>query len=210
MKKLSYVLGLGIALTFASCGSQPENKVEAGEAGSEATAAATSETYMINSDSTQLMWKGSKAAGDHVGTIAVTEGELSVENNAITAGKFVIDMNSIDETEPMSEEMETKLVGHLKSPDFFNVDSFPTADFVVTGFANNTLTGNLTILGTSKEISFPVNYTVEGNTLTADANFTIDRTQWGIQYGSGDFFDLAADRIISNNIEFTVKLVAQK
>ncbi len=82
-----------------------------------------------------------------------------------------------------------KLTDHLKSPDFFEVDEFPTAKFESTQItgegARTVVTGNLTLHGVTKEISFPATVQVEGEGLLLASQFDIDRTQFGMTYGEG-------------------------
>ena len=117
-------------------------------------------------------------------------------------------------------EYAAKLEGHLKSADFFDVEVHPTASFEVIssepsdaeGTTHN-VKGNLTMKSITKEITFPANISFEGDQLTATGTFTIDRTQWDVQYGSESFFpDLikkGKDKIISNDIELTLNLIGQ-
>lgn len=212
MKKINLSLMLlGVATFFVACSSGNQNTVDANDAGEEAEATETSVTYAVNSDLTTLGWKGSKVTGDnHVGVVKVSEGSLEVEGDSIVAGRFVVDMTSIDETDPSSEEMEAKLIRHLKSDDFFLVDSFPTATFVVTGYDAGQVTGNLTLRGITKEIAIPVSMSSEEGQMTVTSTFAIDRSQWNVRYGSGSFFEGLGDKMINDDIEFTLNLVAAK
>jgi polyisoprenoid-binding protein YceI len=107
----------------------------------------------------------------------------------------------------------------LKSDDFFSVATFPTSTFTVTSSVamaddkGNTheITGNLTIKGITKQITFPAKVAIEGNTLNATAVFTIiDRAQWEVKYGSETFADLAKDNVIENSVELTLNIVAMQ
>ncbi|MFM2285794.1 MAG: hypothetical protein RLZZ543_1291 [Bacteroidota bacterium] len=113
---------------------------------------------------------------------------------------------------PATDEFNAKLLGHLKSDDFFSVEKNPEAQFEIVKVEaasdaasgnNSTVTGNLTIKGIAKSITFPANITIEPAQLTAKAEFNIDRTEWDIKYGSGKFFQDLGDKMI--NDEFTVK-----
>lgn len=111
-----------------------------------------------------------------------------------------------------------KLATHLKSADFFDVANYPTSTFEVTkvepvtgqaGVTHN-VTGNLTIKGIAKQITFPANVTLSGNELTAKATFTIDRSQWEVKYGSETFYSNLGNGVIKNEVELSIDVVAVK
>lgn len=103
-----------------------------GDAQEVANATEGAMTYSLNTSESMVTWIGYKPSGKHNGTIGVTEGTISVENGAITAGSFNIDVQSLVVLDiPADDEMNGKLKGHLMSPDFFAADSFPTATFEV-------------------------------------------------------------------------------
>ena len=123
-------------------------------------------------------------------------------------------MNSITVTDIDEENGKSHLEAHLKgateenADHFFNVSGFPEAKFEITAVANGNVEGNLTLKGVTKNVKFPANITVTDNdvTITSEA-FNIDRTKWGVNFNSESMTDLAADKVISNNIEikFVVK-----
>lgn len=211
MKSTAYLF-LGLSLALYSCGGS--EGVDTNEAGSEAQASAESATYTVDKSQSTVQWNGTKLTGEHTGTIQLTKGELKVENGAVTAGNFTIDMNTIketvDETNADAKTYAAKLEGHLKSADFFEVETYPTSEFVITKVEGNTISGNLTIKGITKEISFPANVNVTDNGLTATAEFTINRADWQVKYGSATFFDNLGDKVISNDINYKINLVATK
>lgn len=212
MNKINLLLLAASTTLLMSCGNGGET-VDAGEEGTEATATTESATYTVDTQKSMVEWTGKKLAYGHTGTIQIKSGELSVEGGSVTAGNFVIDMNTINENDDSAanEEKEQKLVGHLKSDDFFSVEQYPTSEFAITKVEDNTVSGNLTIKGITKEISFPAQINVTDNELTANAEFTINRTDWDVKYASGNFFeDLAADQAISDDISYKVNLVATK
>jgi polyisoprenoid-binding protein YceI len=102
-----------------------------------------------------------------------------------------------------------------KEGDFFNVTQFPTGAFEVTGVSDEggktMLSGNLTLKGVKQNITFPVSVANVGDelTITSDA-FTIDRTKWGVNYGSKTVFDNLGDKFISDEIELKINVVAYK
>jgi polyisoprenoid-binding protein YceI len=155
-----------------------------------------------------LQWTGKKVTGEHSGYINLKEAKLKMKDDKIVNGKFVIDMASITNTDLTDAEYNQKLVGHLKSDDFFGVAKFPTAELVITessAIANNQMTvkGNLTIKGITKPIEFTA--TKMDNSLSA--KIIIDRAKYDVRYGSGSFFDGLGDKMIYDDFEIIATLV---
>ena len=160
----------------------------------------------INTDQSTIKWKGEKVLGEHHGTIKLQEGFLEMNGDALTGGKFVVDMTSITVTD-LEGGSKGKLEGHLKSDDFFGVKNHPTATLIVTsgtpvmnGF---NVSGNITIKGITEPVTFDL---MNNDDATATAKLVIDRTKFGIRYGSGSFFDNLGDKTISDDFELDVVL----
>jgi polyisoprenoid-binding protein YceI len=174
-------------------------------------------TMQVDVRSSTVNWTGRKVLGKHNGTINIAKGNLTLENNAITKGRFDIDMKSIVDLDLTDAETNAKLTGHLKSDDFFSVDKFPLSTLVITGakptegamtaVATHIITGDLTIKGVTNTVSFPARIITDGRSLTATATIDIDRTKWNIKYGSGSFFDNLGDKAIKDvfTLEITIK-----
>ena len=185
-------------------------------AGLVATAApkAKSANYKVDGTASSINWLAKKVTGQHGGTIAMTSGVLTVANDNITGGSFVIDMNSIKCTD-LTGEWADKLIGHLRSDDFFSVEKNPTAQLTITKVnyesANKAnIDANLTIKGITKAISFPSAISKKGDVLVAVSTIRIDRTKFDIKYGSKSFFESIGDKAIEDEFEITVNLVAKK
>lgn len=167
--------------------------------------------YTVDAAKSTLTWFGKKVTGSHNGTVSLKSGTLNVDGKKVTGGTFVIDMNSIKDADGSA-----KLEGHLKNDDFFGTTKFPTSTFVITKVsgANTalTVTGNLTIKGITKPLSFPATATVnaDGSVTALAGKITIDRTKYDIRYGSKSFFDSIGNKAIDDNFEIGVKLVATK
>lgn len=186
-----------------------------------ATSVHAADVYKIDTKESTVSWKGSKKMGSsHNGGISVKEGQVQVDKKGlITGGNVAIDMATItNEDLKGSPEFQKKLLGHLSNEDFFNVPKYPTSTFKITGVTPNpkskdevTVKGELTMIGQTKPIEFPAKVTVANGTMTGEALVKVDRTKWGLKYGSGNIFkELAADKIISDEFELTLKLVAKK
>jgi polyisoprenoid-binding protein YceI len=165
--------------------------------------------YEIDTNVSKVYWTGKKVTGSfHTGHLAVENGTVTVENNKVTGASVIMDFNSIVCTDLENESYNKKLVGHLKSDDFFSVEKYPTASFEITSInqaasGNYEIEGNLTMKGATHPISFPAEIGIENGIVTANGDATIDRTRWGIKYGSGSFFKGLGDNMIKD--EFTIK-----
>lgn len=165
--------------------------------------------------SSNIIWTGYKVTGQHTGTVKVKSGSLQFTNNQLSGGSFEIDMKSITDTD-MDAEYAAKLVGHLKSDDFFGVEKYPTAKFVVTRAipqdtkGNYKIIGNLTIKQTTKEIKFAANLTESNGTVTATGKIVVDRSEYDVRFGSGSFFDNLGDKTIYDEFDLNFTLVAKK
>jgi len=167
-----------------------------------------------------IEWVGAKPTGKHNGTFKVSEGTFMVENNGITAGQFTIDMNSLTVLDLTDAKMNADLSGHLKSGDFFQADSFPTATFVLSSATalaapdslgnTHTIAGNLTLKGNTKGVSFPAKVTLAEGSLQAEGSLSIDRTQWNVVYGSKNIFKNLGDKFIDDMVDLKIKVSAAK
>jgi polyisoprenoid-binding protein YceI len=212
MKKA--LLSLATIAILASCGgssneaSNEETTVQAEET---TTDAAISGEYNVDTQSSMLHWEGDKIVGDgHHGIVNYKSGSVKVQDGKVVGGEVVVDMTTITEKDAGSEEYAAKLVGHLMSEDFFKVDSFPTSKIVVKSVENGIVNADLTIKDVTKAISFPAEISVSEDAVNVNAKFNINRTDWGVVYGSGNFFDLAKDKTIKDEIGFEVMLTAKK
>ncbi len=175
-----------------------------------AIVAAFSQSYNVDAAKSTLNWKAEKITGFHEGTISLKSGSLKIASDKITSGSFVINMSTIVNTDLTDAEYNKKLVGHLSSPDFFDVAKFPEAVFTITKPVDvsksvTEIHGNLTIKGISKPLSFKAVVKKDGNSYVFNANsIVVDRTLYNIKYGSGSFFSDLGDKVIYD--EFTIKL----
>ena len=201
-----------IFLTVAlSCGSAFAKKAEKKN---EKKPAAKS--LMVDLSKSQVEWTGFKKVGSkHMGHITLKDGTVDIKDGKFSGGKFVFDMKSItNEDLKDSPDYQTKLVSHLKSEDFFNVEKYPDATFEVTGVkekdGKQMISGNLTMIGKKKPIEFPAEIKIKDGIAEGTATIEVDRTKWGLTYGSGNFFkELVADKIIKDAFELKVKIAAK-
>ncbi|WP_028664724.1 YceI family protein [Runella zeae] len=180
----------------------------------EKTTAKKPVAYKVDLAKSNTKWHAKKVTGEHFGTINISNGSLNVDGNKITGGTFEIDMNSIKCTDITDAGYNAKLVGHLKSDDFFSVEKNPKAKFVIKkvegkGDSYN-ITGDLTIKGITNSITFPATVKTDAKGLNATAKIVLDRSKWDIRYGSKTFFPNIGDKMINDDFEIDLALAATK
>ncbi len=169
--------------------------------------------YTIDTKATSTSWLGKKVTGQHNGKINISKGTITTEQGSITGGTVEFDMNSITCTDLTDKEWNDKLIGHLKADDFFGSDKFPTAKFELTKVTakkdnDYDVAGKLTIKGITNEITFPAKIKMDAKTVVVIAKITVNRTKYGIKYGSASFFEGIGDKAIDDNFELDINLVA--
>lgn len=169
------------------------------------------ETYTVDIAKSTVTWEGKKFSGDHNGTVNLIDGNLNFQGKTLKSGSFTANMNTIKDNDG-----NAKLEVHLKADDFFGVDKFPTATFVIRKIqgkpSSAIVTGDLTMKGKTNSISFPVKLSWNADksvTATAD-KIIIDRTKYGIAYKSKSVFSSIGDNFIYDDFTLSVKLVARK
>lgn len=209
-----------LIITAVSCKGEKKNETEAKAAEEAAEATTAAIVYAIDPASSTIEWTGKKPTGMHTGTIKIADGTVKTQNGNLESGAFTIDMTSIIVTDLEGDD-KASLEGHLKGEGegkedhFFNVAKHPTATFEVTGITEREgktmLEGNLTMKGIKKNISFPVTTSAEGDMMILTSEvFTINRTDWGVNYGSKSVFENLGDKFINDDIELKVSVRAKK
>ena len=172
--------------------------------------------YKVNTETSKINWKGFKPTGSHYGTINLDNGNFIVKNDKIIGGEFTINMNSIADLDmPADNEYNAKLVGHLKSADFFNVEKYPYGSFQIKETENRDsktlIKGELTLKDISHPVSFLADINIENGQLTLKSEtFKVDRSKWNIRYKSKSFFDDLKDNFIKDDMEITIEVIANK
>ena len=152
----------------------------------------------------EFKWTGKKVAGPHFGKVALQSGTIVEKDGKLAGGEFVIDMNKMT-VEDLEGEWADKLIGHLKSPDFFDTAKHGTAKLVVKSVAGTKVKADLTI----KNITKPVEFDVKKEGTTYSGKLVFDRTKYDIKYNSKNFFDVKAlgDKLIDNEVSVEFKVV---
>lgn len=175
---------------------------------------AANEKYTIDTKESVVIWKGANLAGtnSHTGYVYFSKGTFLVENGLLTGGTAEVDMNTLEDE---NHSRDDGLIKHLKNQDFFDAGKFPNATIVFTrvapaGNGNIKITANLTIKGITHPVTFDAKTALKDGRLNLNGFLFIDRTQWDIRYKSGKFYEMLADETISDNIEFTFKILGRK
>lgn len=225
MKKNGLLALIAASFILASCGGKSSDKSTTTTVEQE-VAETTENVFTVDTTATVVKWKAFHKGGfaPRWGTLSVQTGEISVLGDVVNAGSFVIDMQSL-KVDPASVTEEgkksTDLEAHLKNADFFDVENQKTAEFKITKVedlaegtdkavegANKTLSGNLTLLGNTLNVSFPAKIDVADNTVTILGDFTVNRAEWGIKFGTSEAD--SAEWMISKDIEISVDVKATK
>ena len=200
MRSSLCVTTLSLLLFVAACHNPASDtsKAVTAEPGRQASPqTAAGQKYLITPQNSKVEFTASKVTGSHNGSFQKLNGEIDYVNNdpAKSRVSITIDVSSV-------ETDTARLTNHLKTPDFFDVAKFPQAQFVSTEIkpggdrgASHTVTGNLTLHGVTKSVTFPATITVSPDTATVDSNFAINRKDFGINFaGAAD--DLIRDEVV--------------
>jgi len=167
--------------------------------------------YTADVTKSKLVWKAEKVTGGHDGHVSLKSGNVFMDHGKIAKASFVVDMNTITNDDIKSEKYSNKLVGHLKSEDFFNVKKHPEVSFDMikatpVGNGKFDVFGNITIKGIQGVISFPMML----KELEVSGTFSFDRTKFDIKYDSGSFFENLGDRAINDDVVIDFNIVLYK
>lgn len=210
-----------ITILAVSCKGNKENNTETTEAQEKMESTTEVVSYMADSESSQIEWEAGKLTGNHTGYLHISKGYVDLnESNEIEGGEFVIDMSTITVTD-LEGDGKANLEAHLKGTvegkegDFFNINEYPTGNFVVTGMevvdGKTLMKGNLTVKEISKNIQFPVNMSLDGDTMILQSEtFTIDRTEWDVNFRSKSVFPNVGELVIFDEVEISIYLEADK
>lgn len=169
--------------------------------------AQTVENFIINPAKSTVNWSGKKIVGGLTeGTISIENGKLNFRNKMLNSGEIVMNTKSIS-----SEKAPARLISHLKNEDFFDVEKYPTATFVITGVNGNVVRGKMTIKGITHDLSFTADVTYGTKQVVAKAlKVRVNRTKYDVTYKSGSIFSGLGDGAIEDNFILDINLVAEK
>jgi polyisoprenoid-binding protein YceI len=223
MKKLLFVITASFLLVHTACKPRVEGETATDENAMQETT--NGNRFEIDAARSEIKWKGFKPVGAHEGVVPVSGGYITVDNGTVTGGEVNIDIANLRVTD-LEGEQKANLEGHLKGTvagkeeDFFNVQKYPTAKFVLksaTPLQNDPdgthqVNGDLTIKDITKPITFKANVdmgAVDAIKITSPP-FDIDRTEWDIRFMSKKFFENLRDDFVNDNIQIQLSVGAIK
>tara|TARA_Y100000385_G_C12763691_1_gene496184 strand:+ start:55 stop:606 length:552 start_codon:yes stop_codon:yes gene_type:complete len=162
----------------------------------------TASAVEVDAGKSSITWKASKVTGaGHFGELPVKSSKLKLIKGRVNSGSIVFDMRNFTVSD-LKGKWQQKFLGHMKSPDFFDVAKFPTASLQLTSIKGNTASGMLSIKGVSRPASFSVQ--LKNGMYIGKTSF--DRTKFGLKYGSGSFFKGLGDKAINDLVEVEFKI----
>ncbi|EFK06739.1 rhodanese-like protein [delta proteobacterium NaphS2] len=175
-------------------------------------------SYEVDPDQSTIQWWGRNPNTTHFGNVGIAKGEMTV-NDGIITGAVHMDMDVITNINLEGNRLQPVLIAHLKSDDFFLTRLFPEARFDIThaepvekpflSVPNYRVEGALRIRGISAKQGFMATIAnTPENGLAAEAHFDIDRTRWGVIYGSARFFEHLGMHLVFDLISFQVRIIA--
>src|SRR5689334_17479121 len=210
MRFVVATLVLTALMLLAACAGDPatnKSRAVTGEAAqpSPQPSHAGGQKYLITAQNSKIEFTGSQVVGKHEGSFQKFNGEVDYTGQPETSHVNVtIDTSSLNADDP-------QLTQHLKTADFFDVAKYPTATFVSTAIkpggdkgASHTVTGNLTMHGVTKSVSFPATITATPDAVNVDANFSINRRDFNINYAG------PANNLVRDDVVLTLKIQATK
>jgi polyisoprenoid-binding protein YceI len=177
--------------------------------------------FALNVETSTVRWTGRNLFNHHHGSVQLAKGQIEIQNGTFKAASFTLDMNRITCDDLVDSAYNAMLIRHLRDDDFFAVDRFPSAEFIceraapitsaTEGTPNYTLHGKLTLRGVTQPLSFPaVIASADHDHLTGQAQFEIDRTQFGSHYGSGKLFAFLGKHVVNDHIHLHIKIQAAR
>ena len=168
---------------------------------------ASDASYTINPDQSIIVWTGREVTtSKHFGNIYFASGQFEVKSGLISSGEFVVDMTTID-NQDLPEERRGRLEAHLKSDDFFSVESHPTALLSILS-SESVADGKWMVSGelTIKTFTHPVEFEMSNSNDGWKANLVFDRSKYEVKFRSGTFFENLGDKLIYDDIELAINL----
>ena len=174
--------------------------------------------FEIDLQESRLEWLGRNLLNKHWGTVALDSGTLTFDNGRLIGGTITIDLLTMKCTDLADSDVHDVLIDHLHSDDFLDTDNHPKAKLVLEsareidgsthGDLNVEIDARLTLKGQTHPVKIKAAAgTTEQGAPAAQAAFSLDRTRWGILYGSGKFFHRLAGHLVNDLVEFQARIV---
>ena len=214
MKNIIYI---SFFVLFISCSSDSAKKSNTSNsvASSKDAIVYQSGAYNLLVDSSKVAWLGTElTTKTHFGSLRAQSGNLKIDKDGRVAGNITIDMQSIL-VEDLKGRSKEVLENHLKSDDFFGTNNFPTATLEFRSLnrydndGGQIFKGNLTIKGITNEVEFSAKLVKQTPLLHAIGKLVFDRSKYNVRFRSGSFFDDLGDKLILDDIEVDINLIAE-
>ena len=173
-------------------------------------------TYSLLIDDSELSWIGTElSTKTHTGTIDFTDGTIVVDSDNTISGNVKINMSTINVTDLQGRSKEM-LERHLRSSDFFEVESYSEAKFSFISKSFDKLSNQISFVGdlTIKDITNPISFNATlletSPFLKAKAVLSFDRSKYNVRFRSGNFFENLGDKLILDEIDVNIRLVTKK
>jgi polyisoprenoid-binding protein YceI len=204
-----------ICVLSIGCGKQDSQEIQLQKASLEVnnTTIQNADTLWVDKLGSNIQWIGRKVTGEHSGHIEVAGGFIVHADGKLTSGEILMNMQSITVDDIEDLKWNQKLVDHLKNDDFFNSEKYPTAKFVFTKFkgkgADTHVSGNITIRDKTVPTNLVINVVVDADSSYSTGTINIDRSLFGVKYGSGTFFEGLGDKMIMDEFTLNFKVIAR-
>ena len=204
-----------ICVFMIGCGKEESKKqlIKDTSMGVSSTTSQGSDTLWVDKLNSNVQWIGRKVTGEHSGRIQAAGGFIVKGDGKLNSGEILMNMQSITVDDIENPKWNQKLVNHLKNDDFFNSEKYPTAKFVFSEFkgkgADTHVKGNMTIRDKTVALNFVLNTVIDADSSYASGSINIDRSLFGIKYGSGSFFKGLGDEMIMDEFSLNFKLIAR-
>ena len=214
MKKILYI---PLFIFYISCSSESAKKSNSSNSVTSSKEAIVYQpgAYNLLADSSKVAWLGTElTTKTHFGSLRAHSGNLKIDKGGEVAGNITIDMQSII-VEDLKGRSKEVLENHLKSDDFFGSNNFPTATLEFRSLnrydndGGQIFNGNLTIKGITNEVEFSAKLIKQTPLLHAVGKLVFDRSKYNVRFRSGSFFDDLGDKLILDNIEVDINLIAE-
>lgn len=165
--------------------------------------------YQLDQEASSLKWKGSYASDGHTheGSVQITEGSVTYKGTKFEEGSFVVDLNTIKNTD-LPDKKKPMLEGHLKSPDFFNVEKYAKVPVTITEVTEEGIKAKIMVVGKEIEATMPVKPMMKDGMLVASGKFDVDFASTdlnGFKAGEGKPANQHVNTVISFDLNLVLK-----
>jgi len=176
--------------------------------------------FLVDRDQSVIRWTGRNLFNHHSGTVKLGSGRLVLHDGRLIEAAFEVDLESIVCEDLSDPDLHAALIGHLRTGDFFLIDEYPTARFVTgkvepiaeatPGEPNYQVHGEFTLRGVTRPLQFEavIEPAPDGKRITGQAQFELDRTEFGSIYGSGRFFRFLGQHVVNDRVHLHLKIHA--